>query len=76
LGIINLNMNKIDSLHTRAKSTDADIIILSETWLSKSVTDKDIVISGYNVFRTDRPRKTVKRKFTANIVLSISEETT
>lgn len=69
---------KIDSLRIWAKSTDADIIILSETWLSKLVTDKDIVVSGYNVYRTDRPRKAggvaiyVKSKFIANVVLSIS----
>lgn len=36
---------------------NADIFILSETWLSKAVSDKDIAINGYNVFRCDRPRK-------------------
>jgi len=84
LGIIHLNMRStecflyVDSLRIWAKSTDADIIILSETWLSKSVTDKDFVISEYNVFRTDWPRKAggvtiyVKNKFTASVLLSIS----
>ena len=37
-----------------AKSTDADVIVSSETWLSKSVFDKDVCISRYNVYRTDR----------------------
>lgn len=32
-------------------------MVLSETWLSKSITDNDIHIDGYNVFRTDRPRR-------------------
>ncbi len=31
-----------------AHSTDTDVIVLSETWLSKSVSDKEINISGYN----------------------------
>jgi len=83
LGAIQLNIQsmlpKTDSLRIWAKSTNADIIILSETWLSKSVTNKDIVISGHNVFRTDRPRKAggeaiyVKSKFNANVLLSICE---
>ncbi|XP_055755262.1 uncharacterized protein LOC129834369 [Salvelinus fontinalis] len=42
-----------------AKSTDADVIVFSETWLSKSVFDKDICISGYNVYHTDRVKKCV-----------------
>lgn len=40
-----------------AHSTDADVIVLSETWLSKSVSDNNINISGYNAFRTDCPQR-------------------
>jgi exonuclease III len=40
-----------------AKSNDADVIVFSETWLSKSVFDKDICIRGYNVYRTDWVKK-------------------
>ena len=39
-----------------AHSTDADVIILCETWLSRSVLNKDIRIDGYNVYRTDQPK--------------------
>jgi hypothetical protein len=35
-----------------AKTSDA--IVFSESWLSKSVFEKDICISGYNVNHTDR----------------------
>jgi len=61
LGIIHLNIRsllpKIDMLRIWAKSSDADIIDLSETWLTKSSSDKVISIKRYNVFRTDRPKK-------------------
>ena len=57
-GIFHLNvrslLSKMDVVRIWAKSTDADGIVFSETWLSKSVFDKDICISGYNVYCTDR----------------------
>lgn len=40
-----------------AGSTGADIIAVSKTWLSKSVPDNDIAINGFNIYRTDQPRK-------------------
>lgn len=60
------------------KSTDADIVVISETWLTKSIADNDINMVGYNVYRTDRPEKGggiavyVKSKFDACLVLSES----
>ena len=36
---------------------NADIVIISETWLTKSITNKDISILRYNVYRADRPKK-------------------
>lgn len=61
LGIFHLNvrslLSKMDGVRIWAKSTDADIIVFSETWLSKSVLDTDICITGYNVYRTDRVKK-------------------
>ncbi len=61
-----------------AHSTDTDVIVLSETWLSKSVSDKEINISGYNILRTDRPNRGggvaiyIKNQYQVNILLSIS----
>lgn len=82
LGIIHLHicslLPKIDMLHIWAKSTNADVIVLSEMWLSKSCSDEAISIKGYNVFRTDRPKKGggvaiyCKSKFSVNILLSKS----
>lgn len=82
LGFIHINVRslvpKIDMLRIWAQSTAADVIVLSETWLSKSVSNKDIDISGYNVFRTDRPKRGggiaiyIKNKFQVNVLLSKS----
>ena len=67
---------KIGGVRIWAKSTDADVMVFSETWLSKSVFDKDICISGYNVYRTDRDKKgggvaiCVKTKFPVSVAKS------
>lgn len=82
LGIVHFNARslvpKMDLIRIWAETTDADIIVISETWLSKSVPDKDIHILGYNVSRTDRPKKGggvaiySKTKFRTNVLLSES----
>ena len=82
LGIIHLNvqslMSKLDMVKVWVRSTDADVVVISETWLTKSVNDKDIGIEGYNVYRSDRPKKGggvaihTKCKFNVSVVLSQS----
>jgi len=82
LGIIHLNVRslklKLDMVNLWVRSTDADIVVLSETWLTKPVLDADIGIEGYNVYRSDRPKRRggvaiyVKCKFHSNLVLSKS----
>lgn len=61
LGIIHINVRsllpKMDHMKIWAKSSDSYVLVLSETWLKKSITDKDIAIKGYNVFCGDRPSK-------------------
>ncbi len=60
------------------KSTNTDILVLSETWLKKSITDKDIANKGYNVFRCDRSRKGggiaiyVKHNLHTTVISSVS----
>ena len=69
-------VKKIDGVRIWAKSTDADEIVFSETWLSKSVVDKDICINGHNVYRTERVKEDggvamyVKTKFLVSIAKS------
>ena len=82
LGVVHLHVRsllpKLDLVKIWASSTDTDVLVLSETWLKKSITDKDIAIKGYNVFRCDRPRKGdgiaiyVRQKFYVTVQSSLS----
>lgn len=61
LGIIHINvrsiLSKLDMINILCESTNAYMVVISETWLTKSVQDNDILFHGYNVFRADRQRK-------------------
>ena len=49
---------KLDQLRSVLQfQYEFDIIGLSETWLSPSVTDEDISLEEYTVFRKDRPQR-------------------
>lgn len=82
LGIIHLNVRsllpKLDPVKIWPKHSHTDILVLSKTWLNKSITDKDIAIEGYNVFHCDCPKKGggiaiyIKNKFHAIILSLIS----
>ncbi len=48
---------KLDMVYIWAKNTNADIIVISESWLNKSITDNNISIIGYKVFRADRLKR-------------------
>ncbi len=48
---------KLDMVNIWARNTNADVIIISESWLNKTILDKEISITGYNVFRADRPKR-------------------
>ncbi len=69
---------KMDTVRIWVQTTETDILVLSETWLSKSVSDQEISINGYNVFRCDRLRKGggvaiyIKNKFHATLLSSLS----
>lgn len=51
LGFIHINVRsllpKLDMVRIWVKNTNADVIVLSETWLNKSVPDKAIGIDGH-----------------------------
>lgn len=67
---------KLDFVDIWIKTADPDVFMLSETWLKKSITDKNIGISGQNVFIADGKSKGggaavyVKHKFSAVILTS------
>lgn len=48
--------SKQDEKYSLIASTDSDVIVLTETWLSSSIIDMEIFpnVSGYNMFRRDR----------------------
>lgn len=61
LGIIYLNVRsllpKIDFVRVWAQTTNADIIVISESWLNKSINDNVIFISGCNISRVDHVKR-------------------
>lgn len=82
IGFVHMNVRsllpKIDMVRIWAKSTNADIMVLSETWLRSSTPDSDVYMDGYNIFHTDRGAKGggvaiyVKNTFQATVQLSKS----
>lgn len=44
----------MDSLRIWITNSDPDITVISESWLRNNVSDSDIYLDGYNVFRVDR----------------------
>ncbi len=61
LGIVHLNvrslLTKLDMLRIWAETNDPAIMVLSETWLKKYISNKDISIDSYNVYRADRSNR-------------------
>lgn len=60
-GIIHINTHsllpKIDMVKIWIETTNTDILVLTETWLNNSITNKNISLEGCNVFHCDRLRK-------------------
>ena len=61
IGFIHMNVRsllpKMDMVKIWANSTNADIMVVSETWLSRSIPDSHVNLDGYNLFRADRRAK-------------------
>lgn len=80
IGFVHMNVRsllpKIDLVRIWAMSTNADVMVLSETWLGRSIPDSHIFIDGYNIFRADRRAKGggvaiyVRNTIQATVVLS------
>lgn len=55
LGLMHLNVRSIiKKIDIWVQDSCPDILVLSETWLNGSVSDKDIEVQYSNVFRCDR----------------------
>ena len=61
LGIVHINarslLPKMDILRFWVSNADPDIIVVSESWLNSNVSDSDVNVFGYSVFRADRVRR-------------------
>jgi len=49
---------KLHSLHTNFVLLSYDIFILTETWLTSDITDAELGLTGYTIFRCDRCKDT------------------
>jgi exonuclease III len=47
-------VNKIKELKVMIEEENVDIISITETWLNDNVTDDEVSINGYTLFRKDR----------------------
>lgn len=52
-----IHESKLSILQDIVYGYDLDIVCLSETWLNADVLDHEILPTGYNVYRKDRPVK-------------------
>ena len=50
-------VNKQKELELIIREEDLDIIGISETWLNDKITDEELFINGYTLFRNDRNDK-------------------
>ena len=48
-------VNKIDELSSTVSNYSADIVVITETWLSNNVDNSVIGLNGFSTFRYDRP---------------------
>jgi len=46
--------NKLDYLRAEVQVIDPDIIAISESWTKESVSDSELNLTGYTLFRKDR----------------------
>ena len=48
---------KMDQLKVLVHSSNPDVLVITETWLRKSVLNTDVNLSGYKLFgKTDLPK--------------------
>ena len=50
-------VNKLSLFQSYVYSSDFDVICLTETWLSESVFEQEILPTNYNIHRKDRPSR-------------------
>lgn len=58
LGFLHLNIQsllpKLDLVKAWIHTSNPNVLVLSETWLRKSVSNTEVHVNGFNIFRQDR----------------------
>jgi len=47
-------MNKLDYFRAEVQVIDPDMIAISESWTNESISDSELNLTGYTLFRKDR----------------------
>jgi len=47
-------VNKFDLFHATVSDIDADVIGITESWATENITDSELSMRGYQLFRRDR----------------------
>ena len=50
-------VNKLSLFQSYIYSSNFDVIYLTETWLSESIFDQEVLPTNYNIYRKDRPSR-------------------
>ena len=76
VGYVNVNKlaNKIEHVGYLLKDNDMDILGIGESWLTESVTDSFVELSGYKIERKDDPSNISKHGVAIYIRNSIKYE--
>ena len=67
--------NKVAELHMRLEFDNPDVILGTETWLNKSVSNSEIFPENYSVFRNDRDPN-VKGQTHGGVLIAVKSNTT
>ena len=61
LNVVHLNIRsviyKIDQIRMMISQAKIDVLCLTESWLNPNITDSELSIEGYKIFRKDRTLK-------------------
>ena len=47
----------MDVLSANVRALDPDIIGITESWMDETISDAEVSMEGYDLFRCDRPIK-------------------
>ena len=63
---------KLQELGQAINTSDYDIIMLSETWLNEDISDAELGLSGFNIYRVDRDFNISQKKRGGGILIAVN----